>query len=93
MTLSDPDTGRVLHTVLVHASQGRYAWQFSGYRRSKVVVRAGADPNNDGVLCGPGKPCGTWVSGNLAPSHERAATLSVDQSGLDLSLSPVPWGP
>lgn len=93
VTLSDPDTGRVLHTVLVHASQGRYAWQFSGYRRSKVVVRAGADPNNDGVLCGPGKPCGTWVSGNLAPSHERAATLSVDQSGLDLSLSPVPWGP
>jgi serine protease len=83
VTLSDPDTGRVLHTMLVHASQGRYAWQFNGYRRSKVVVRAGADPNNDGMVCGPGEPCGA----------ERVASLAVDQSGLDMHLSPAPWGP
>jgi serine protease len=100
VTLSDPDTGRVLHTVLVHASQGRYAWEFSGYRRSKVVVRAGADPNNDGTVCGPGEPCGAWATSSQALSTERAVSLSLPemqatgtQSGLDLSLSPAPWGP
>ena len=97
VTLSDPDTGRVLHTVLVHASQGRYAWEFSGYRRSKVVVRAGADPNNDGTVCGPGEPCGTWAVSSQTRSTERAASLALQatetQSGLDLSLSPVPWDP
>ncbi|MEX8495647.1 S8 family serine peptidase [Sphaerotilus sp.] len=83
VTLGDPDTGRVVQTLLVHASQGRYAWQFSGYRRSKVVVQAGADPNNDGAVCGPGEPCGS----------ERVVTLSGDQGGLDLNLSPAPWRP
>jgi len=63
-------------------------------------VRAGADPNNDGTVCGPGEPCGAWTTSSQALSTERAVSLSLPemqatgtQSGLDLSLSPAPWGP
>ena len=84
VTLSDPDTGRVLHSVVMHASQGRYLWQFSGYQRARVTVRAGTDPNNDGVVCGPGEGCGT-----LAPG--QVVTLAGDRANLDQSLALVPW--
>lgn len=82
VTLSDPDTGRVLHTVLAQASQGRYLWQFSGYRRARVTVSAGTDPNNDGVVCGPGEGCGPtgWVM-----------ALTGDCTDLDMSLAGRPW--
>ncbi|MEY2873118.1 MAG: hypothetical protein RLZZ373_489, partial [Pseudomonadota bacterium] len=92
VTLSDPDTGRWLHTVIAHASQGRYQWQFAGYRRARVTVRAGADPNNDGVLCGPGEACGARMSVGAAASAERTAALAADQADLDLSLAITPWG-
>ena len=93
VTLTDPDTGRALHTVLVHATQGRYAWQFAGYRRARVSVRAGTDPNNDGVVCGPGEPCSTWTSADGTTSAARVVTLAGDHAGLDLALSPGAWGP
>lgn len=93
VTLSDPDTGHVLHTVLVHATQGRYQWALAGYRRARVAVRAGTDPNNDGVVCGPGEPCGTWTAADGTVSAERVVTLSGDQADLDLALSPMAWGP
>ena len=76
VTLRDPDTGRVVRTVVAHASQGRYHWQVDGYRRARVLVSAGTDPDNDGVVCGPGEGCGT---------------LAGDPHGLDLSLDLVPW--
>lgn len=85
VTLSDPDTGRVLHSVVAQASQGRYQWQFSGYRRTRVTISAGTDPNNDGTVCGPGEGCGARVTTDTAASPTR--------TDLDLSLALVPWGP
>jgi serine protease len=90
--LSDPDNGRWLHTVIAHASQGRYQWQFTGYRRARVTVRAGADPNNDGVICGPGEACGARTSVGAVASPERTVPLAADQADLDLSLAITPWG-
>ena len=80
VTLRDPDTGRVVRTVVAHAAQGRYRWQIDGYRRARVQVSAGTDPDNDGVVCGPGEGCGAV-----------ATTDARDGRDLDLSMALVPW--
>lgn len=91
VTLLDPDTGHLLHTVLAHAAQGRYQWQFSGFRRARVLVRAGSDPNNDGVVCGPGEACGSVAALGTSADTTRAVSLSGDRTDLDLALTLVPW--
>lgn len=91
VTLRDPDTGRVLHTLVAHASQGRYQWQVDGYRRARVSVSAGTDPDNDGVVCGPGEGCGTPAPADAAARADRAVALAGDRHDLDLSLALVPW--
>jgi serine protease len=85
--LHDPDSGRLLHTVLAHATQGRYHWQLNGYRRARVQVRAGGDPNNDSQRCGPGEPCGSHGLGGRADKVH----LTGDRTDLDLTLSLAPW--
>jgi serine protease len=87
VTLHDPDTGRLLHTVIAHAAQGRYRWQLDGYRRARVQVRASGDPNNDGQHCRPGKPCGHHGPADAA----RTVSLTGDRTDLDLALSLAPW--
>lgn len=89
LTLSDPDTGRVLHTVVVHAAQGRYQWQFPGYRRARVALQASTDPSNAGGICQQGAACGNGPG----LSAGQAVALSGDQSGLDMALALVPWKP
>jgi serine protease len=89
LTLSDPDTGRVLHTVVVHAAQGRYQWQFPGYRRARVALQASTDPSNAGGVCQQGAACGNGPG----LSAGQAVALSGDQSGLDMALALVPWKP
>ena len=91
VTLRDPDTGRVLHTVVAHASQGQYRWQVDSYRRARVAVSAGTDPDNDGVVCGPGEGCGTPVAADAAARADRAVALAGDRNDLDLTLDLVPW--
>jgi serine protease len=93
VTLSDPDNGHVLHTLLVHAVQGRYRWQLDGYRRARVVVRAGTDPDNRGHLCGVVQPCGVWTAAEGQVGTAQVLTLDGDRSGLDLVLSPSPQRP
>lgn len=82
VTVSDADSGRVLHTVAATPMRGRYVWQVTGVRRPRVTLRAGGDLNNDGQLCGPGEPCTSPAEAGLA------LTLTGDRHDLVMTLAP-----
>jgi serine protease len=88
VTVSDADSGRVLHTVMVTPVRGRYVWQVSGVRRTRVTLRAGADLNNDGLPCGAGEPCSAPVSSAGTALTGLALTLTGDRRDLVMTLAP-----
>lgn len=86
--LIDPDTQKVIDTVLAAPTSGGYTWSKTGYTGSKVSVVAGSDLDNDDIICARGEPCGAYpvlsAEGDLS-----VITLSGDRSDLNFQVAPL----
>ncbi|MFA6262687.1 MAG: S8 family serine peptidase, partial [Bacteroidia bacterium] len=86
--LVDPDTQQVERTVLAQRSGGQYTWTASNYTRPRVAVIAGADLDNDDLVCQRGEPCGAFPV--LAPGRDLTAiTLGGNRSSIDFQVAPL----
>lgn len=86
--LLDPDTEQVVDTVLAQRSNGRYTWRAEGYAKPRVALIAGADLDNDDVVCQRGEPCGAWPV--LAPGRDLSVvTLAGNRNDLDFQVAPL----
>lgn len=86
--LIDPDTDRVLTTVLATRNATGYSWSATGYSRSRVAILAGGDLDNDNLICQRGEPCGAFpvleTTGNATPVE-----LTGDRNDLSFRLAPL----
>ncbi len=77
----DPDgRQKVVQTILATPGTSGYTWSAVGYNKSRVWVVAGGDPDNDGIVCQPGEPCGELptftLTGNRADLNFQVTPLS-----------------
>ena len=86
--LLNPDTQAVVKTVVAQRSAGRYTWSSSGYALPRVSVLAGADLDNDNLVCQRGEPCGAYPV--LAPGRDLTKIeLSANRADIDFQVSPL----
>lgn len=76
--LADAGSGRVVHQVVVNATNGEYPFRFEGVEDGRYLLYAGSDLDNDLQLCDPGEACGAY------PSLSELTPVSVfgDRTGL-----------
>ena len=77
-----------MKTVVAQRSAGRYTWSSSGYALPRVSVLAGADLDNDNLVCQRGEPCGAYPV--LAPGRDLTKIeLSGNRADIDFQVSPL----
>ena len=86
----DGDSGDFIQQVTVAApSGGTYRYSLAGLTASKIVVVAGTDYDNDGIICARGEACGAYP---VLGAQVTPVTLTGNRNDLDFVLSPVGAG-
>lgn len=87
--LQDPDDESYTLGTLATFSEllGTYRWSVSGYQRSKVVVIAGTDLDNDGYICQRGEACGGYP---LLEAVIDGQAIAVGSGRTDLNFQVAP---
>jgi serine protease len=88
--LQDPDDESYTRSTIATFSDlvGAYRWSYSGYARSKVVVIAGTDLDNDGYICQRGEACGGYPVLEAVIDGQGVA-LSGHRSDLNFQAAPL----
>lgn len=79
--LVDTASGEVIAQREVSASDGAYAFRFTGVTAGRYQVLAGSDADNDGLICDPGEACGAY----LTLDQPIAIEVAGDRPGVDFS--------
>ena len=87
--LVDPDTQQAVDEVMSLPVNGSYAWSKTGFNSSRVVIVAGSDLDNDGIICSRGETCGAYP---LLGSQASVLQLTGHRSDLDFPASPQGGG-
>ncbi|MFO1271817.1 MAG: S8 family serine peptidase [Rubrivivax sp.] len=85
----DADTNDLVGQVTVQASGGRYRWSLAGVKARNVVIVAGSDYDNDGLICSRGEACGAYP---VLGAQATPVPVTGDRSDLGFLLAPVGAG-
>ncbi|WP_425257432.1 S8 family serine peptidase [Rubrivivax sp. RP6-9] len=86
----DGDSGDFIEQVTVAApTGGTYRYSLAGVTASKIVVVAGTDYDNDGIICARGEACGAYP---VLGAQVTPVTLTGNRNDLGFVLSPVGAG-
>ncbi len=77
--LIDNATDDVAQSAVVGANNGVYSYSFTGVGPGQYLIYAGADSDNDNLICDPGEACGSFRTLD-AP---EVLTVNGDRTGLD----------
>jgi serine protease len=85
----DADTNALVGQVTVQPSGGRYNWSLAGVTARNVVIVAGTDYDNDGLICSRGEACGAYP---VLGAAVTPVALTGNRSDLGFLLAPVGAG-
>ncbi len=85
----DADTNALVGQVDVQPSGGRYVWSLAGVTARNVVIVAGSDYDNDGLICSRGEACGAYP---VLGAQVTPVALTGNRSDLGFLLAPVGAG-